>query len=396
MKLNYRRLLELHEQKGAEAANHDLRALFEAKEIRPTDIDLGRLFVECFGWHNFVACRNREQLANDVFARALTEAEGAVSTAAFTNISGQFVYQTVMDAYTAEESVFRDLIPEAPASTLDGEKIPGVTEIGDEIAVRKEGDPYALAGPGEDWIFTPPIVDRGVIIPLTWEALFNDKTGQVSTRCGDVGKWGGISREKAAIDCCIDENRTDHRYNWKGFGRIASYGDNSGFHTWDNLAATNTITDHKNIDTAEQVFNALIDPTTGEPILFDPIHLTCAKQNEQTARRILSSSEIRVTSPGYATAGNPTQTVVKNPYQNKYELKTSRLLGSRMNTKTDWYISDWTRYAKCMVAEKANVVQAPANNKDEFERRIVNQWRFNERYNYVVVQPRASVKNTVS
>jgi hypothetical protein len=39
-------------------------------------------------------------------------------------------------------------------------------------------------------------------------------------------------------------------------------------------------------------------------------------------------------------------------------------------------------------------VQAPSNNQDEFHRRIVQQYRVNERGAYVVVQPRAAVKCT--
>lgn len=301
-----------------------------------------------------------------------------------------------MDAYRNEEfNVFRALIPEAQASTLDGEKIPGITQIGDEIQFRNEGDPYGLAGVTEDWIFSPTIRDRGVIIPVTWEALFNDKTGQLAERCADVGKWGGLNREKAAIDCFVDENITSHRYNWRGTV-ISSYNDNTGTHTWDNKAASNGLVDWVQVDAAEQLFNNLTDPYTGEPILYDPKHLVVTKQKEQTARRLVSASEIRVLGAGYATSGTVTQAVQSNPYLNKYTVVTSRLLAARTATDTDWWLADIGKYAKCMVAEKASVVQAPSNNYDEFNRRIVSQHRFNERFAYVVVQPRASVKSTVA
>jgi hypothetical protein len=391
MAINYKNLIRLSEARGKAG----IEEAFAEKAIRSADIDLGKLFVECFGWPRFVACRNREQLANEVFEQALLEDEGAVSTAAFQNISGQFVYQNVMDAYQAEDFIFTKLIPEAPASTLDGEKIPGITEIGDEIAVRKEADPYALAGVGENWIFTPTVKDRGVIIPLTWEALFNDKTGQLSQRCGDVGKWGGVNREKRAIDCVIDENVTAHRYNWRG-NVIATYNDNTGTHTWDNLSATNGLVDWNNLNTAEINLAAIVDPFTGEPIVMEPRHLIVSKQLQQVANRIVNATEIRVATPGYATSGNPSQTNMANPYKGKYEVLCSRLLTARMATKTSWYLSDVSRLAKCMVAEQPNVLQAPPNNQDEFERRIVNKWRFNERTAYVVVEPRGSNKSTVA
>lgn len=391
MAFNYQRAIKLHEQKGADAARATLRELFDAKEIRPTEIDLGRLFCECFGWNEFVACRARQTMVNEVVSRALTESGGAVSTAAFLNISGQFVYTTTLDAYMNEEAVFSKLIPEAPASTLDGEKIPGITQIGDEVQERQEGHAYAIAGVGEDWIFTPPVKDRGVEIPATWEAFFNDKTNQLSDRCADVGKWGRINEEKAAIDCIVDENVTTHRYNWRGT-IIASYDNNTGAHTWDNLCGSNgALTDWQDIDAMEQVFNAITDPFTGEPTLWEPKHLIVTKQNEQTARRLFSATEIR---SGDITTGTGMQTVSANLYANKYQLVTSRLLASRLATDTDYFLGDISKYAKRMVAEPANVVQAPPNNYDEFHRRIVQTWRFNYRKQHVVVQPRAIVKAT--
>jgi hypothetical protein len=372
----------------------NLTEAFEKKLVRPRDFDLGDLFAECFGWDAFRECRAGRRLANDVFAEGrLSEAQGAVTTAAFQNISGQIVYSAILDKYDSEDFVFTKLIPETPTQFLEGEKMAGLARMGDETGVRNEADPYPLMGVGEDWIFTPAIQDIGGIVPVTWEAVFGDRTGRLLEYCGEVGYWRGVKREKQAIDCCVDENTTRHRYNWRGTV-IASYGDNSGSHTWDNLAASNAMVDWTDIDAAEQVFNGLTDPYTGEPIMIEPRHLTFTKQKEQTARRILSATEIRVATPGYAVSANPTQTNMANPYLNKYEPVTSRLLVSRLATDTDWFLADWSKYAKYMVAEKMNVAQAPSSNHDEFHRRIVQQYRVNERGAYVVVQPRAAVKCT--
>lgn len=393
--IKYKALVE-HFRNDADTASRELREQIEAKKIKPHDFnDFGALFEACFGASEYFACRRGAQLANDVFARALTEAAGAVSTAAFQNISGQIVYSAVLQGYTNEEFVMTQYIPEQETQFLDGEKIAGITDIGDETQVRNEADPYALMGVGEDWIFTPAIKDRGGIVPLTWEAVFADRTGQLLDRCSKVGEARGIAREKQAVDCAVDENVTTHRYNWRGTV-IASYGDNSGTHTWDNLAATNGLVDWTDVDGAEQVFNGMLNPYTGEPILVGAKHLTVTKENEQTARRIISATEIRVATPGYATTGNPTLTNAGNPYNNKYTVVTSRYLAFRMATDTSWFLSDWGKYAKYMLAERMNVVQAPSNSHDEFHRRIVQQYRVNERGQYVVVEPRASVKSTVA
>src|SRR5262249_33093007 len=160
-----KRLRALYEDREPDEANGLLQEAFRSGEFRPTNIDLGRLFCECFGWQEFQACRNKDRLANQVFEQSLQEAEGAVSTSSFLNITRQIVYSTFLEAYENEDFVFTRLIPEVKTAFLEGEKIAGLTQIGDEVAVRNEGDPYIPAGFGEDWINTPPVKDRGMTIP---------------------------------------------------------------------------------------------------------------------------------------------------------------------------------------------------------------------------------------
>lgn len=390
---NIHKTLVEHYQKDPAAAEAGLRAAINEGQIKSREFDFGKLFSECFGHENYQACKSNGESPQGVMQRF--KEEGAVTTAAFTNISGQIIYSATLDRYKSEDFVFAKMIPEVKATILDGEKIAGITEIGDVSAIRKEGDPYQLAGVGEDWIFTPAVPDRGRIVALTWEAIFNDRTGQLLEVAGDVGYWIGYGEEVLAIDCIVDENTTAHRYNWRGTV-IASYNDNTGTHTWDNKSASNTLTDWTSLNTAEQVFNGLTNPYTGTPIMIEPKHLVVTKQNEQTARRIVSATEIRVITPGYATSGAPTQTNMANPYNNKYTVVTSRLLAARTVTDTDWFLGDITQLAKRMVAEPMQVVQAPTNSKDDFERRIVSQYRANKRYAHAVVQPRAVVKATVA
>lgn len=397
--LNHERLVQeytgLHESKGEAAADAAFREMFQSKAVHPHRVDLGALFEACYGRHEFTACRTGgvNYLATDVMTRALTEAEGAVATSAFRNITGQIVYSTVMDAYELEEAVVTKLFPEVPTKFLDGEKIPGVNQIGPEGAVRDEGMEYAIAGFGEDWLFTPPVKDTGMVVNVTWEAVFADRTNLVLTQAADVGRWIAYDVEQRAVDCLIDENRTAHRYNWRGTV-IASYGDNSGSHSWDNLQASNGLSDHANINTAMQLLNQMTDPYTAQPAVFDAKHLIVTKQLEQTARRIIRAGEIRVTVPGYATSANPSQTVAPNPYANAFDLVTSRQLAFRLATDTDWFFGDVSKYGRRMVAEPLAVLQAPPNSPDEFKRRIVGQYRANVRDAFVVVQPRAVVKST--
>jgi hypothetical protein len=391
--MNVANLRRLCESEGPLA----VREVFREEPALARGLPLAKLFEACFGADAYARYRQmgpREAMANGFF-QSLTEAEGAVSTSDFANITGQIVYSWVMDPLPGEEDfVFSATIPEVgPVVTLQEEKVPGLSRLGDVAQTRYEGDPYALAGFGEDWIHRPALLDRGFIVPLTWEAVFEDKTGQLQARAQEVGYWMRVNREKRAIDCVIDENTTAHRYKWRGV-TIASFGDNSGVHTFDNLAASNALVDWSDLDVAKQVFNGLTDPYTGEPLNVSPRHLVAAMGLEQTALRILSATEIRVATPGYATSANPTQTIRSNPYANMLTLLNSRLLGARLATDTDWFVGDLTAYARYFWAEKMDVTQAAADHPDNFHRRIVAQYRVNERGEYSVINPRAMVKNT--
>ena len=404
MGMNYSSLVKEY-RRDYRQAERFVKENFARGEFKSTDCDFGKLFVDCFGWEEFVACREKRQTANDVFDRhgpipqRLTEkvlreaGPGAVTTAAFLNISDQFISNAFLERYRSEDFVFTRLIPEMRANVLDGEKIRGLSQIGDEAMVRGETHPYSLAGFGENWVFSPAIKDRGFIVPVTWEAVFNDRTGRVLEYAGDGGYWMGVNVEKRAIDMVIDENTTDHRYNWRGTV-IATYGDNSGNHTWDNLVASNALVDHTDVDAAEQAFNGLTDPFTGEPIMVEARHIVAVKALEVTVARILNSTQILTHIGGYPTSGNPTTTTQANPWMNKYSPVTSRLLAGRLATDTDWFLGDVTKLGKRVVAEDIQVIQAPPNNEDEFKRRIVFQSRANERSAFVTVEPRVMVKNT--
>lgn len=372
-----------------------MREAIDAGHLRPGEFDFGKLFIGCFGYHDFLACKEGKTSAQEVMQR-VAESDAGVTTAAFQNISGQIIYSAMTQEYNSEEFVFAKLIPEDKALILDGEKMAGITEMGDISAVRKEGDPYEEAGVGEDWIFTPPVLDYGRIVSVTWEAVFNDRTGRVMDKAGNVGYWIGYGEEVKAIDAVVDENTTAHRYNWRTFGQIATYNDNTGTHTWDNKTASNGLVDWTSLNAAEQTMNGIVNPYTGTPILVEPSDLIVTKQNEQTATRIISASEIRVATPGFATSGNPTQTTQKNPYLNKYTVRTSRLLAQRMATKTDWFIGSIADALLRKVAEPLNAVREPSNSKDDFERRVVARFRANKRYAHVVREPRLLHKSTVA
>jgi hypothetical protein len=416
MGINYRALVEdyrrggFDEETGKPKADRVLRESFQKGHVRVRDFDLGRLWEECFGYSNFRQCKEdtdgRNCLATKTLiaglSAPLTEDIG-VSTAAFQNISGQIVYSAVIPRYTDEEFVFTRKIPEMPSKYLGLEKIAGLSRIGRKAMIRNETQPYALAGIGENWIHAPPTDDRGLIVPVTREAIFEDRTGQIVEFAGEVGYTIGLDVEIRAVDAFIDLNETaitalsgGHRYHWKD-NSIATYGDNSGTHSWDNLSASTPLVDWTSVQAAELLAAAIVDPFTGQPVVITPKEIVVAPTLLHTAKAIVRATENRLQVGGYATTGNLVTRVSPNTIPS-YDIVSSRQLAARTTNgsgaQTTWYLSNIGQSLKRKVNWPMDVVMAPPMNHEEFTRQIVMQWRANERSAFFWVDPRYSIKAT--
>ena len=326
----------------------------------------------------------------------LIEAD-AVNTEAFSNISGQIVYNEVLAGFQDEEFTFSGLVPSV-STQFNGEKIAGIGAIGDLAEVVNEAHAYPMVGLQEDWVRTAETQKRGMIVPVTREALFYDRTGQLLSQAREVGRALGINKEKRAVDCVIDENTTAHRYNRKDLGLTATYGDNSGTHDWDNLQASNALLDHTDLNSADQLLNAITDPNTGEPVVITATMLICARNLSMEARMIENSIKVTssVISPGFATSGNPTEIVTEasNPFSGTFTTVSSRYVASRMATDTNWFWGDPTVAFRYMENWPLATVQAPTNSELEFTQDIAMRWKASERGQYATIEPRAMVKST--
>jgi hypothetical protein len=319
----------------------------------------------------------------------LHEAAGAITSSDFSSISGQILYSMMMPDLTPEDFPFQAVIP-TQSTQFSGEKIPGISNLGDLAEVVQENDDYPLMQIGEDFIETPETKKRGFIVPITKEAIFFDRTGMLLAKAGDVGRSLMLNKEKRAIDCTIDRNTTAHRYKWRG----TTYATYQASTPWANLGGSaNVLVDWSDIDVANQLFNGIVDPNTGEPVMVEPSSLIVTKQNEEVARRIINATEIHVHSGGYATSGNLTETKAPNPYQGKYRILTSNLLASRTTDDAHWWLGSPEKYARYMENWPITVTQAPAGNSDDFNRDIVTKFKCSERGQYAVIEPRVMVEN---
>lgn len=374
---------------------NEINDAISAKELRPRDFSIRQLFESLVedGYEMVQSWSPRSGgqgvMLHEADARTpahLLEA-GATLTSAFSNITGQIFYSAVLEAYEDEAFVFTNLVETVPTQ-FNGERIPGVSRLGDNFESIGEGEPYPMAGVGEDYIDTPQTVKRGEIVPITKEAIFFDRTGLVLSRCAEVGQFYGMNKEKRIIDAIIDENVTTHRYNWKG----TVYATYQASTPWINLKTSNGLVDWTNLDAAELVLSQIVDPHTGEPVMIQPKHLIVTRQLKPTARQIVTATQVRKGDG----ASNTAVTIGLSPVDTDYQIASSSLLAARMATDTSWYIGDVGKAVKYMENHPLTVTEAPSNSEAEFTHDIVKRFKASERGAAVVTDPRALIKNTVA
>jgi len=318
---------------------------------------------------------------------------GAVMASAFSNITGQIIYNTMLETYQLEDFTFTKAIPTVPTQ-FNGERIPGIGGIGNQAEIVGETQLYPTVGTNEDWIDTPQTTKRGLILPLTKEAAFFDRTGLLLQECAKVGENLGVNKEIRAVDCVIDENTTVHRYNRKNRGPIATFGANSYPHDFNNLVTTNGLTNWVQVDNADQLLYTILDPNTGLPIVITgDVKLIVPRGLLRTAEYINRAGTVAMYNPGFAVSGNPVRTDSPN-IAPPFKIMTNRFLVTRMALTTSWYYGVPEKAFAYMENWPLTVVQAPPNSEAEFNQDIVMRWKASERGQFIVRDPRYVVKST--
>lgn len=318
----------------------------------------------------------------------LLESGDGVDVTAFLNITGQVIYSKIMEAYTQEAFIVSKLVQTIP-TRLDGEKIPGISRVKDQIDEVAPGMPYPSLGFGEDYIETPSTTKRGFIVPVTREAIFFDRTNLVLSRAAEVGEILGLNKEKRLIDLVIG---TTNNYRWRG----TDYDTYQTATPWINLLTGNELIDWTDVDAAEQLFADILDPNTGEPILVTPSTVLVMPAYRHAAQRVFNAAEVR-----YQPADAATLTVAANPFST-YQVYESRLTYRRIiaggaaadDAKKWWFMGDFSRAFAYMENWPITVTQSPLNSEADFNNDIVVRFKASERGAAAVINPRYIVMCT--
>jgi len=359
----------------------------EIGHMKPSDFslrDLAEGLVE--NGREWVAAMDPRNAGSSVM-----ESMSTVDSTAFANITGQLLINEVMDAYNSPQfsisALFRII-----STRLNGERVPGIGKIGDQAQLVAEGMPFPHVGIGEDYIDTPATDKRGLIVPVTKEAIFFDRTGLLLERAREVGEALGINKEKRCIDVLIG---TTNNYKWKG----TTYNTYQSSTPWINLltGSGNDLVDWTDVEAAELLFADITDPNTGEPIVISPSHLIACPSKKHTINRILNATEVR-----YTGSSAPSETLAANPLGGTYTGITSAWLQARLvaggvnatQAKATWFLGDPNGAFRYMENWPITIVQAPQNSEAEFNQDIVARFKASERGVPVAWNPRKMVKVT--
>ena len=385
MSLNYKELKRRYDLDGAEQTVRHLCEALAKRDLAPEDFsirDLAEALVpDGRQWVRMLDPRSSGGVS-------VLESEGAVDVTAFLNVTGQVIYSKILDAYTQEAFVASKLVQTIP-TRLDGEKIPGVSRVADNIDVVPPGMPYPHLGFGEDYIETPSTSKRGFIVPVTKEAIFFDRTHLVLSRAAEVGEILGLNKEKRLLDLVVGVTN-----NYKQNG--ASFNTYNAATPWKNVLAANELVDWTDVDAAEQLFADMLDPATGEPVLVRGTTVLVMPAYRHAAHRVFNAAEITYTASGSATATN-----AANPLGN-YRVYESRLAYRRIvasgvaaaDAKKWWFIGDFRKAFAYMENWPITVTQAPLGSEADFNNDIVLRFKASERGAAAVLNPRFVVKCT--
>jgi hypothetical protein len=383
--IKYRELKRRYDLDGPAKTTAHLSESLKRRQLHPEDFSLRDLAEGLVpDGHHWVRSLDPKSGAGV----NLLEAGDGVDVTAFLNITGQLIYSKIMDAYTQEAFVVSKLVDTVP-TRLDGEKIPGIARVADNVGEVHPGMPYPNLGFGEDYIETPSTSKHGFIVPVTKEAIFFDRTNLVLSRAAEVGEILGLNKEKRLIDLVIG---VTNNYKWLG----TTYNTYQTSAPWINVKTGNELVDWTDVDAAEQLFADILDPNTGEPVLVSANTVLVMPAFRHAAHRVFNATEIAYTGSGAATA-----TTAANPLGN-YRVEESRLAYRRIiasgepaaNAKKWWFIGDFKKAFAYMENWPITVSQSTSNSEADFQSDVVVRFKASERGAAAVLNPRFVVKNT--
>lgn len=382
--VNVRELRAMVKDKGADWTAQHLTEALEQKKVKPEDFsirDLAEGLIEDGqSWLNHFASRRGG-------FRTLTEAASVVDLSAFAGITGQILFNKVLEKYENPEFLWKDLVEVVPTTFPDGERLPGIGGVGDKFENVPEGEPWPTLGVNEEFVDTPPTVRRGGIIPVSRDIIIGDRTGVLLERCADIGHFMGINQERRVLDCVTGQTNT-YKRNSISTNTYLTSGAYINSHS-------NTLVDWTDIENAELLFDAMTDPNNGLPIVMKPDTILVPSALKKTAQRILNATET-ATVDNQANAGTYRMwSPVPGPlYGGTYKLLSNAFVKERTSSAAHWFLGAPKKSFVYMQYWKTETTTAGETSEAAFTHETFMRVKCTERGVPAVKNPRYMTKNT--
>lgn len=403
------------------AGNRVLKeARIEASQFDFSDLGLalaGPRIVEMFGGgrqvlaeyarHNMIV---GERSPDD--GRALYEAVGAgVDVSAFADINawtgtvGGLIERKILEQFQNPDLIGDELMPPEPTKVNEGQKVIGVSRIGDLAQERQPGMAHQRAGFGERYVTLGKMRENALALDLLKETAFFDLTGQVMPTAGSVGEWVAFRKEIEQIDAFLGITTASgqkYQFVYKGTAYDAySTGQTIGQTTFVN-SQQNELVDWESVQTAWLRFVRMQDPETATRVQVRPDRAVVNPAKLATAHLIFSATETERRSAAGATQATASdlhvlraQGNVVSQFFGNLKILWSALLEQRCtdaaagprpglglsqdNANKRWYLYQREKFMRWMQAWPLTITQAPANSYEMVDRGVVASWFVNER-----------------
>lgn len=376
MTINLRELRKRIELDGADNTAQHLTEALKQGDLKPDDFSL-RDLAESFMPGGLTQIEQMEVLTEDA-AIPLVNTVGAV------------IDTKIKEAYNQEVFAASKLIRTIP-TRLNGEKIHTFGAVCDNNLVVAPGSSYTTANLHADYIETPATTKRGLIIPVTKEAVFFDQTHHLLERAAEVGEILALNKEKQILDVILGIVGT---YKQNGTSRN-TYSIGGVNLPWKNLLSGNELLNWENIERAEDLFGEMTDPVSGNAVLIEPNAVLVMPPKRHLAHRLFYASSV-----SYDNGAASTISTIRNPFA-KYRLVSSRLAyqqlklqPSETNPEKVWFIGNFRKAFAYMENWGLTVSRSMPGDESDFTQDIVVRFKASERGTPAVLDPRYVVKCT--
>jgi len=376
------------ELQGIETTKRLLNEAIRDRHIRPEDFSIRDLFeglVE--GGEQIARAWENPKRRNST---VLQEASNAVDTSAFSSITGQIIYNKVLEGYENPAFLWPDLFDNLDTVFLDGERLPEIGGAGDVAEVVDEGQPYPTVGLNEGYVDFGPIMTRGFIIPVTRRIIVADRTGLLLQRASESGyHYLGVNMEKRALDVALT-NVSVGQYKRNGTSTNTFL--TSGGYINDQTG--NALVSWRSLESQELLFDAITDPNTGEPmIVAGEMTMVVPTALKMTGLRILDVTDIGQVDN--QVAASTVRQYGPNPIKNGkmvnatgVKMLSSAYVKSRTNSATKWFYGQPKRALLKRTAWNVEPTQAASNSEAEFTSDIWQRYKVSEASMFGIQNPR--------